>query len=49
LYEIRCNQFREERGDDVEEEDDCFGDGGADEIEGCAEDYYVEDVVYKPC
>lgn len=45
MDKVWCHQFHEEGGDNVGEEDDGFGDGGANEIEGGGEDDYVEDVV----
>jgi hypothetical protein len=43
--EIRGAQLCNERGYDIGEEDDAFGDVGPDEIEGGGEDDHVEDVV----
>jgi len=42
-------EFGEEGGDDVAEEDDAFGYRGADEIQGRGEDDYVENIVYEAC
>jgi hypothetical protein len=44
--EVGGDEFGEEGGEDVGEEDDAFGNIGADKVEGCGEDDYVEDVVY---
>lgn len=41
-------ELGEEGGQDVEEEDEGFGEGRADEVEGGGEDDDVEDVVYEP-
>jgi hypothetical protein len=49
MHEVRRDELGEERGHDVAEEHDAFGDEGADEIEGSREDYYVEDIVYEAC
>ncbi len=43
--EVGAEQFDDEAGDDVAEEHDAFRNGGADEIQGCRENYHVEDVV----
>lgn len=43
--EVRGDQFREEGGENVGEEDHAFRDGRADEVLGGGEDDYVEDVV----
>lgn len=45
MYEVWGAELRQERGDDVAEEDDAFGDVGADEVEGGREDDNVEDIV----
>ena len=42
-------EFGEEGGDNVGEEDDALGHGGADEVERRGEDDYVEDIVYEAC
>lgn len=46
MDKVRRYELGDERGKDVGEEDDGFGDAGTDEVECCGEDYYVEDVVY---
>ena len=33
MYEVGTQEFEDEGGDDVAEEDDAFGDRGADEVE----------------
>jgi len=43
------DELGEEGGDHVREEDDAFGDLGADEVEGGGKDDYVEDIVDKTC
>jgi hypothetical protein len=45
LYNVRKEELGEEGGYHIAEEDDAFGHGGPDEVEGCGEDDYVEDVV----
>lgn len=47
MYKVRRNELCEERRHDVGEEDDAFGDGGADEVLGRGEDDHVENIIYK--
>lgn len=42
-------ELGQERGDNVGEENKAFGDGGADEVEGCGEDDNVEDIIDQAC
>ena len=45
MYEVWCAQLDEDRGDDVGEEDNAFGDIWTDEVEGGGENDHVEDIV----
>lgn len=45
LYEVGRKQFREKGWNDIAEEDDALGHGGANEVECGGEDDHVEDVV----
>ena len=45
MYEVRRAKFRQEGRYYVAEEDNAFGDVGADEVKGGGEDDNVEDVV----
>ena len=44
MDEVRGEELGYEGGDDVEEENEGFGKGGADEVEGGGEDEDVEDI-----
>lgn len=44
MDKVRCDQLGEERGNDIGEEDDAFGDG-TDEVLGGGEDDHVEDII----
>lgn len=48
MYEVRRAELRQEGRYHVAEEDNTFGDVGADEVEGCGEDDDVEDIVDEP-
>lgn len=45
MYEVGSDQLGEEGWEDVCKEDDAFGYGGADEIEGCGENDNVGDII----
>ena len=42
---VGSGQLHQERGDDIEEQNEGFWYGGTDEGESGTEDYYIEDVV----
>ena len=46
MDEVRSDEFGEEGGENVCKQNNGFGNAGADEILGCGEDDYVENVVY---
>ena len=45
MDEVGGDELGEEGGDDVGQEDDAFGDGRTNKIEGGGEDDHVEDIV----
>lgn len=45
MDEVWGAKFDHERGNDIGEENDCFGHVGTDEIESGGEDNHVENVV----
>ena len=45
VYEVRDEELRDKRGHDVRKQNDAFGDGRADEVEGGREDDDIEDIV----
>lgn len=45
MDEVRGDQLSSERGDNIRQENDAFGDIWADEVERCGEEYHVEDIV----
>lgn len=47
MDEVGREEFGEEGGYDIAEEDDAFGNGWTDEVEGGGKDDNVEDVVYE--
>jgi hypothetical protein len=47
--EVGSTELGEERRDDVCEENDAFRYIGSNEVEGCGEDDYVEDIVDETC
>jgi hypothetical protein len=49
MDEVGGDEFCEERGEDISEEDGRLRDIGADEVEGCGEDYHVGDIVDEAC
>ena len=49
MDEVRRNELREKRGEDIGEEDEAFGNGGTDEVDGCREDDNVGDIVDDAC
>lgn len=47
MDEVRGDEFGDKGREDIGEEDDAFGDCRADEVEGCRENDYVQDIVYE--
>ncbi len=49
MDEVWSNQLRQEGWEDICQEDDALGYGGADEVEGSREDDHVGDIVDQAC